>query len=144
MSRQAEFLLLTENNQWASTAIDSIVQLYSDYEHILVVAKERQQLQQLDEQLWQGSGTQFVPYSLDSECYGSSTVVLLTDSQPERHRFRALLNIGAKISERPEQFQMIIELVLNNEASKQNAREHYKIYRHLGFIVNHRELKAND
>ncbi|RLA03427.1 MAG: hypothetical protein DRQ47_05185 [Gammaproteobacteria bacterium] len=140
MSTQVEFLLLKSNEQWSATAIESLNKLYAQYERVLVVSENRQQLQQLDELLWHNSAKQFVPYSLDSECYSNSTSVLLTDAQPLKRRYNALLNIGAKMSQNPEQFRSIIELVSIDENDKEQARMHYKHYRHLGFQISHQQL----
>ena len=144
MSTQVEFLLLATDSQLLSTAFTSLIQLYSDNERVLVVANNRQHLEQLDEMLWHNSSEQFIPYSLDSECYSLSVAVLLTDNQPESRRFQALLNIGAEVSINLGQFRSIIELVHPDEPSKEKARIRYKHYRQLGFSINYKQLKENN
>jgi len=148
MSTQVEFLLLDSNSQWISTAIASLSQFYSctysNNERILVLADNRQYLEQLDELLWHNSSEQFIPYSLDSECYSSSAAVLLTNTQPEKVRYQVALNIGSKILINPEQFRTIIEIVNVDDESKENARSRYKNYRQLGFPISHRQLTKND
>jgi len=138
MSTNVEFLLLEKNSQWIATAIASITQLYCKNERVLVLADNRQQLEQLDELLWHKSSEQFIPYSLDSECYNSSAAVLLSDTQPERRRYQALLNLGSKMTVNPVQFRSIIEVVDTQEDNKSFARERYKNYRH------HKQLTASD
>ena len=140
MSTQVEFLLLDNSGQLTSTTINLLTQLYNEYQRVLVIADTRQLLEQLDELLWHNSCKHFIPYSLDTECYSSSSAVLLTNSQPERLRYQALLNIGAKISVYPEQFSSIIELVDIDELTRESARQRYKVYRQLGFFVSHKKL----
>ena len=111
MSTQVEFLLLDRNSQWLATAIDSLTQLYADFERVLVIADDRQLLNQLDEILWHNSSEQFIPYSLDSECYSSTSAVLLTDKQPEKYRYKALVKDGGELPLNPQQFKYIVELV---------------------------------
>ena len=141
MSTQVEFLLLENNAQLINTAIGALLSLNETYERILVLANDRLHLMQMDEMLWHNSAKQFIPYSLDSECYSLSAKILLTDNQPAKTRFQVLLNLGAKMSLKPAQFHRIIELVNADELSKEQAREKYKQYRSNGFLVSHREIK---
>lgn len=142
MNTSVEFLILNTNSQWLSAAIDSLTRLYSEFERVLVVAEDRQLLEQLDELLWHNSAKQFIPYSMDTECYSASVAVLLTDRQPERARYQALLNIGARISIKPESYRAVVELVNTDETSKEQARERYKQYRQRGCRVSHKELSG--
>ncbi len=144
MSTLVEFLLLDSNSQRIKSAIASLGQLYEDYDRVLVIAETRMYLEQIDELLWHNSSEQFITYSLDTECYSSSVAVLLTDKQPERRRYTTLLNIDAELPSNPEQFRKIIELVGSEEKKKEKAREHYKIYRQLGFTVTHKQFTKND
>jgi len=144
MNTQVEFLLLENNGQWLSSTLSSLSRIYQQHERVLVISSQRQKLEQLDEILWHNSGEQFIPYSLDSECYANSTAVLLTDKQPERLRFKALLNLSGTALKSPEQFKTIIEIVQVDEEEKETARERYKLYRHLGFNISHRTVNTTD
>ena len=143
MSTQVEFLLLDRNSQWVATAFDSLTQLYADFERVLLVAADRKSLDQLDEILWHNSSEQFVPYSLDSECYSSTSAVLLTDKQPENFRYKALINDGGELPLNPQQFKYIVELVKADELSKEKARKGYQYYRQQGFLVSHKHITEN-
>lgn len=144
MSTQVEFLLLESNGQWLSSSMSSLSKLYLEHERVLVVSSQRQQLEQLDEALWHNSAEQFIPYSLDSECYANSTPVLLTTRQPERLRFKALLNLSDKALVTSEQFRAIIEIVPVDDKGKEAARERYKTYRQLGFNISHRTINTSE
>lgn len=144
MSTQVEFLLLDSNSKRINSAIASLSLLYEHYDRVLVIAEKRTYLEQIDELLWHNSSEQFITYSLDTECYSSSVAVLLTDKQPERRRYPTLLNIDGELPSNPEQFRKIVELVGAEEHYKEKAREHYKIYRQLGFTVTHKQLMKND
>jgi DNA polymerase-3 subunit chi len=143
MMTQVEFLLLESKSQCISTAIDSLARLYTDYERVLVIAPDQQLLVQLNELLWHNSSDQFIPYSIDSECYSSSSAVLLTTGQPERLHYSALLNVGGELVQNPQQFRSIIEMVMVDDESTEQARERYKIYRQLGFDICHKKLTEN-
>ena len=143
MSTQVEFLLLDSNSQRMNSAIASLGQLYADYDRVLVIADKRTYLEQIDELLWHNSSKQFIAYSLDTECYSSSAAVLLTDKQPVRTRYPTLLNIDGELPASPEQFRNIVELVGADEHDKEKARERYRVYRQLGFIVTHKLLTKN-
>ena len=144
MSTEVEFLLLESNGQWLSSSLASLSKLYQEYERVLVISSQRQQLEQLDESLWHNSAGQFIPYSLDSECYANSTSVLLTTKQPERIRFKALLNLSDSALLAPEQFRAIIEIVPVDDKEKEAARERYKTYRHLGYKISHRAINISE
>ncbi len=144
MNTQVEFLLLKSSKQIIRVAINKLAELYQPNERILVLADKRNLLEQMDELLWHNSSKQFIAYSLDSECYAFSTVVLLTDSQPKNMRYQTFLNMGERLPEKPEQFRRIIELVDNDENSIEEARKHYKIYRHLGFSICHQQLTSKE
>jgi len=142
MNTQVEFLLLDSNSRLPETAISKLTELYTNNERILVLADNREFLELLDELLWHNSSRNFIPYSIDSECYGSSAAVLLTDSQPAKSRYQALLNIGVQTPEKPEQFRNIIELVKTDNENLEKARDHYRIYRQLGFSVSHQHMTS--
>ena len=144
MSTEVEFLLLESNGQWLSSSLTSLSKLYLEHERVLVISSQRQQLEQLDEALWHNSAEQFITYSLDSECYANSTPVLLTTKQPERLRFKALLNLSDKALVGCEQFRAIIEIVPVDDKEKEAARERYKTYRQLGFNISHRAINISE
>jgi len=144
MNTQVEFLLLHSSEQLIRVALRKLAELYQSNERILVLADKRSHLEQMDEWLWHNSDKQFIAYSLDSECYANTTAVLLTDDQPGNIRYQVLLNMGEQLPDKPEQFRTIIELVDNDENSIENAREHYKIYRHLGSSISHQQLTSED
>ena len=141
MTTQVEFLLLKNSHQWLSVAYDSMTKLAENFDRMLVMTDEPQKLIQLDELLWNKSSEQFIPYSLDTECYGSSAGALLTTEQPTRVRYQAMVNSSGLYPSNPEQFRTIIEVVDTNEVSKEKSRECYKLYRQQGFIVTHREIE---
>ncbi len=142
MNTQIEFLLLKSSKQLIRVAIEKLAELYQPNERILVLADKRSYLEQMDELLWHNSSKQFIAYSLDSECYAFSTAVLLSDTQPKNVRYQTFLNMGERLPDKPEQFRRIVELVDNDENSIEKAREHYKIYRHLGFSISHQQLTS--
>jgi DNA polymerase-3 subunit chi len=144
MSTEVEFLLLESNGQWLTSSLTSLSKLYLEHERVLVISSQQQQLEQLDEVLWHNSAEQFIPYSLDSECYANSTPVLLTTNQPERLRFKALLNLSDRALRTPEQFRAIIEIVPVDDKEKEAARERYKTYRHLGYKISHRTINISE
>ena len=144
MNTQVEFLLLKSSEQLIRLAIRKLTELYQSNERVLVLADKRIQLERMDELLLHNSDKQFITYSLDSECYAFSTAVLLTDNQPKNIRYQALLNMGEQLPVKPEQFRNIIELVDTDEEAVEKAREHYKIYRHLGFSISHQQLTSEE
>ena len=144
MSTEVEFLLLENNGQWLSSSLISLSELYLEHERVLVISSQRQQLEQLEEIFWHNSAEQFIPYSLDSECYANSTSVLLTTRQPERLRFKALLNLSDGALVASEQFRKIIEIVPVDDKEKEAARERYKTYRQLGFNISHRTINVSE
>ena len=141
MSTQVEFLLLNNSSQWLSVAYDSMKNLSESFDRMLVMSNDRQKLIQLDDLLWHKSSEQFIPYSLDTECYSSSAGALLTTEQPSRTRYQAMVNSSGLYPVNPEQFSAIIEVVDTDESSKEKSRECYKRYRQQGFIVTHREIE---
>ncbi len=140
MNTQVEFILLDSNSQLPDTALSKLAELYMGYDRVLVLAENRKFLELLDELLWHNSDKIFIPYSMDCECYGMSAAVLLTNCQPDRIRYSALLNIGVQIPEKPEQFRTITELVQTDDESIEKARGHYKFYRSMGFTISHHHM----
>jgi len=139
-----EFLLLDRGSQLPGTAVQTLAELFSGNERILVLADNRQYLEQMDELLWHKSREKFIPYSMDSECYALTAMVQLTDKQPQNVRYQALLNMGTQFPDKPEQFRRIIELVNSDENCIEKARGHYKSYRQLGFTVSHQQLSSDN
>ena len=141
MSTEVEFLLLKNSSQWLSVTYDSMKKVSENFDRILVMSDDRKKLIQLDELLWHKSSEQFIPFSLDTECYGNTAGALLTTEQPSRIRYQAMINSSGLFPTNPQQFRTIVEVVDIDEASKEKSRECYKRYRQQGFIITHREIE---
>jgi len=143
MTTQVEFVVLKNSRQWLLAVVDSLNSLNAIFSRIILIADERNQIEQIDEYLWQNSMTKFIPNALEGECFSHSTAVILTTEQPEGRRFQALVNLTGQMQSNPQQYQSIVEFVKTEEENKEQSRLLFKNYRQLGFQVQHRELATS-
>jgi DNA polymerase-3 subunit chi len=107
----------------------------------LAVWGEEALLGKLDEQLWSFSALDFVPHGRFNhlnDAQRALTPIWLCQTTQEAQGRQILVNLTASLPDSLERFERVIEVVSQDEADKQSARQRWKAYAELGHdIVRH-------
>ncbi|MFU8798005.1 MAG: DNA polymerase III subunit chi [Gammaproteobacteria bacterium] len=95
--------------------------------------------QSVDDHLWTFKDTSFVPHSMDKN--NNTLPVLIGHTAPPAEWTDLLVNITPNIPDFFAQFQRIVEIVPNEPAWRERARQHYRQYRQKGCELESHELE---
>ena len=87
--------------------------------------------QELDEKLWNFDPASFIPHGIDQP----DATVCISAQLPEQSGW-IIFNFNPEALEPDAKFSHIIEIIENNEPTKQLGREKYKQYRRFGIQPN--------
>ena len=97
------------------------------------------QRQDLDERLWRFKGESFVPHSNTEDQPDGVIVMGLTDA-PLSHQ-DLLINLDLKVPEFFKRFARVAEVVVEDSAIRQAARESFRFYREQGYPLQDHRLQ---
>ncbi|MFG0529079.1 DNA polymerase III subunit chi [Pseudomonas sp. yb_2] len=101
--------------------------------------QDAEQRSKLDQRLWRFKGEAFVPHDL-AEVHADADVVLgLADNAGEHHGL--LINLGASVPGFVGQFERVAEIVVEEPAIRQSARERFRFYREQGYALQDHRLQ---
>lgn len=109
---------------------------------VLIFAPHDQTLARIDRQLWIQPPTGFIPHCLASAPNAPETPVLLTREVDDPPHDEVLVNLH---DERPAsfaRFTRLIEIVSQDEADRERARERFRFYKDRGYEIHRHDLAA--
>ena len=105
---------------------------------LVVLAEDREQLNNIDSLLWTFSEQDFLPHVIAGDSLAAQTPIILTDdcekALPHHH---ALVNLSRRTPEFFARFERMLELVSNDEQDLVAGRERYKYYQERGYPLTH-------
>jgi len=96
---------------------------------VYVYCGDKQQAEALDELLWTFKDDSFIPHNLQGEGPEPPPAVQIGHSQEPRGYNDILMNLADSIPSFYTRFKRVIELVSNDEAEKEQSRDHFRQYR---------------
>jgi DNA polymerase-3 subunit chi len=95
-----------------------------------------QQSQQLDNQLWTFRENSFIPHQIYDEKIPDyhQTVLIGTKVAPEKWQ-KLIFNLSSKYPDNLSQTERVLEIIDDNEALKQTARQRFRQYNQDGFNI---------
>lgn len=93
----------------------------------------------LDLRLWAFRGEAFVPHDL-AEAHADATVALGIGDHADGHH-DLLINLGAAVPGFVGQFERVAEIVVEEAAIRQSARERFRFYREQGYALQDHRLQ---
>ena len=110
---------------------------YDSQQLTLLLTRDPQQSQLLDQKLWTFRDDSFLPHD-NEEVEGLVTPILIHDNPDPGSDRQLLINLSTTVPIYFAQFERVIELV--TEENRQQAREHYSFYKERGYPLNHVNL----
>ena len=128
---RVDFYLLNNNDAEASwlLACRLLEKAYMRGHRIFVYCNNQSHAEKLDELLWTFKDDSFIPHNLQGEGPEPPPPVQIGYQQEPRGFNDILLNMADEIPSFYTRFKRIIELVANDETSKELSRVHYREYR---------------
>jgi DNA polymerase-3 subunit chi len=100
----------------------------------LILARNADQADQIDEKLWEFDEAAFIPHQLAGDDDDAITPVLI--ASPELPAADRALVINLRDECAPGLFERVLEVVPADEAQRLGSRERWKTYKQAGFEVN--------
>ena len=110
---------------------------YDSQQLTLLLTRDPQQSQHLDQKLWTFRDDSFLPHDSE-EAEGLVTPILIHDNPDPGSDRQLLINLSSTVPIYFAQFERVIELV--TDENRQQAREHYSFYKERGYPLNHVNL----
>ena len=107
---------------------------YRQKQRVFVFTDNQDSSHIIDELLWSFDPESFVPHNLIGEGPKGGAPVEIGHS-PSRSRRPVLINLASQVPNFAGNYQTIIDFVPSDEALKQLARDRFRHYKQLGFIV---------
>lgn len=101
--------------------------------------EDADQRAQLDQRLWQFKGEAFVPHDL-AEVDANAVVVLGLGNDAGSHA-DLLINLGGEVPGFVGNFQRVAEIVVEEPAIREAARERFRFYREQGYALHNHRLQ---
>ena len=109
---------------------------------VMIYAPDAAVADSIDRLLWTTPALGFVPHCRDSDALAGETPVLI-GTDPD-----ALGSADVMINLHPEQppafarFERLVEIIGQDDASRERGRERYRFYRDRGYAIQHHKLGA--
>ncbi|NVK22934.1 MAG: DNA polymerase III subunit chi [Kangiellaceae bacterium] len=139
---QVEFHILeTQSGEEAHLRLvaQCIQALYRQGRKVYVHAKDQQQAHAVDEWLWTQDLQDFIPHNLVGEGPNKAPPVQIGTQQPPENQHDCLINLSNEVQPFFSYFLKCYEIVANEEADKESARERYKFYRGRNYPLKHKK-----
>ncbi len=105
---------------------------------IVLRARDRNELQQLDQALWAFSEQDFLPHVNADSPLAAQTPIILTDNDDvELPHYQVLINLSGDTPAHFARFERMLEIVSNDDADKAAGRDRYRFYKERGYPLNH-------
>ena len=129
---QVDFYLLQtgDENTLTQFACRLTSQIYRSGQHVYLHTNKLSEAQHLDTLLWQFQPDSFLPHTLlnNDNPEDPNTPISIGFQQTLAKRSGILINLATDVPKFYSDFERIAEIVINNEATKAQLREHYRFY----------------
>lgn len=113
---------------------------------VLIQTDSAEESHQLDDLLWNLHTACFIPHSIATlEPTDHQQPILISHQKVSDTSFQSILNLSSRPSDVCIENEIkIIEILNQNELRKQSGRQNYKVYRDLGYTLEHHNLESID
>lgn len=134
---QVSFYTLSEKRALETFVCQLTAKISDQGEHrLLILAKDQQQQEKIDERLWTFNDVSFIPHSTESSA--QEAVVIHLDIN--NTSCDVLMNLSSELPGKTGSFSKILEIVSSKPEDKQNARQRYRYYQEQGYELEHHEI----
>ena len=111
---------------------------------LVILLENREQLNQLDNELWVFSDIDFIPHVSADHPLAAKTPVLLTDSeQIKLPNYPILINLSRNTPAQFARYERVFEIISQDPQDAQAGRVRYGFYKQHGHTLNHIVAEAS-
>jgi len=113
---------------------------------VLIQTDTAEESKQLDDLLWNLQDSSFIPHGVATlELTDQQQPILISHQKVNDVNFQSILNLSSRPSDINTENEIKIDEILNqDEQRKLSGRQNYKIYRQLGYTLEHHTLENID
>ncbi|HTM62964.1 MAG TPA: DNA polymerase III subunit chi [Gammaproteobacteria bacterium] len=115
---------------------------YADGEKVYIHTGSKEAAEQLDKLLWTYRDDSFLAHEI-KETSETNAPILIGISEIPQQTSGVLVNLSTEIPSFYQQFNRVIEIVFEEPAVQQAARERFRQYREQGCELNTHKMKVN-
>lgn len=140
---RVDFYLIEEGNSEAKLlfACKLLEKAYHRGHSVYVFCQHEKEAHGLDELLWTFKEDSFIPHNLEGEGPNIPPPIQLGRYTPSKKFDDILLNLSSEIPPFLTQFRRVIEIVTNEESSKEISRSHFREYRAKNYELHTHKLQ---
>lgn len=113
---------------------------YAKNKPVLVYAPDSEVANGVDRMLWTQSALSFVPHCRGNSPLAGETPILITDNLDKVPQDDRLMNLGQEVPPGFSRFHSLIEVVSQEPADRDSARERVRFYKDRGYEVRYFDL----
>lgn len=113
---------------------------YAKNKPVLVYAPDSEIANGVDRMLWTQSALSFVPHCRGNSPLAGETPILITDNLDKVPQDDRLMNLGQEVPPGFSRFHSLIEVVSQEPADRDSARERVRFYKDRGYEVRYFDL----
>lgn len=113
---------------------------YRQNKPMMVLVPNDEEAQQLDRLLWTQPALSFVPHCRADASVATETPILLAGQADRLPNSERLMNLGPDAPSGLERFEKLIEVVGQDDADRQAARQRVHHYKQLGYPIQYFNL----
>ena len=130
---QVDFYILSERHSSERFLCQLTSKIWQQGHKVYIHTNHQEQAQQLNERLWTFSDISFLPHALSEPDGNPDTPITIGWNDAVSEDQDVLINLNKIVPGFAEGFSRIVEIVASDEATKQNARTHFREYRQRGY-----------
>lgn len=151
-----DFYILSaqESTQRLDFACRLVEKAYRSRCKVLVQLNNQAEAKAFDELLWSYRDSSFIPHKLLDNSESDSSidtdeselschVHIAFDDQTPPH-FDVLINLADEIPSKFARYNRVLEVVIQQDATLESTREHYRFYKQRGYPINNIDMRMKD
>jgi DNA polymerase-3 subunit chi len=107
---------------------------------VFVAVRDKDQAQEIDQQLWTFRPESFIPHAIQAEDQGGENVLIGWGEQCDDHH-GFLINLSDKVAGYFSRFERLAEIVCQTPDVLKSTREHYGFYRERGYPIQSNDMR---
>ncbi|MEM8843432.1 MAG: DNA polymerase III subunit chi [Pseudomonadota bacterium] len=137
---QVDFYVVEDNahNAWLRYACRLIEKAYTMGLHIHIQTPDESMTKQMDDLLWTFRDRSFIPHQ--SACEANELCAVTLNHETPNETREVLVNLCPNVPDNFQLYKRIVEVVANNDAMKQTARERFRFYKDHGEAPTHHQV----
>ena len=137
MPRIDFYILSSQSEESKQLFVCRITEKSYKMQHSIIIQAENEKgMKDIDELLWNFRDDSFIPHhTIGDESDATKRSIAVPSIKKQVNMNDILVNLSSTLSEDHQNYERIIEIVINESKDKENARKRFTAYRKLGYEI---------